>query len=348
VTSRFPTASILELAPAALVALLAAGAISDRADGGSRVTIEPISAAAAATKAPAPATTVEPAQPATRPKERREGQAMKLFVKHGMEHGWRPNAWVYVPSAFDPAKKNLHVVVIFRGFKNCIDSYTSAHGLPCVAGRPARTGYDVAKQVERSGTGAIVVLPELAFDQPNADPGALGAPGGLKAFLKELVEESLANVIGKHTFEDIDRVALFASSGGYQALVPALAFGQVDAVRDVYLFDAMYGENAAITGFLRDHMQDFSPTADKPRRFSLIYCHKFTGTQRASLQFGRHVEKWFSDAGLGDRVAFEPYLKPVGPSLDDLRPPVTIYRTRLEHDQIVASYLWQYLLVSGI
>jgi hypothetical protein len=347
VPARSSTALILELAPAALVALLAAGAVSDRPDAASRVSIDPIAAAAAATN-PTPVVAGNETSSSAPRRSAREGHAMKLFVKHGMEHWWRPNTWVYVPSAFDPAKQKLHIVVIFRGFKNCIDSYTSAHGLPCVAGRPARTGYDVANQVERSGTGAIVVLPELAFDQPNAEPGALGLPGGLKAYLKELVEESLADAIGKHAFEDIDRVALFASSGGYQALVPALAFGEVDAIRDVYLFDAMYGENAAITGFLRDHVRDFSPTADKPRRFSLIYCHKFTGTQSASLQFGRHVEKWFAEAGLADRVVFEPYLKPVGPSFDDLRPSVTVYRTRLEHDQIVANYLWQYLLASGI
>lgn len=341
---------MLELAPAGLVALLAAGAISEHAAPGGRVALEPIAPAAAATNPPVATAQGQgsDARAPVAPRRLGEGRAMKLFVKHGMEHWWRPNAWVYVPAAFDLSKKNLHVVVIFRGFKNCIDSYTSPRGLPCVAGRPARTGYDVARQVERSGTGAIVVLPELAFDQPNADPGALGLPGGFRAFLEEIVEESLAPVIGAHKYADIDRVALFASSGGYQALVPALAYGEVDAVRDVYLFDALYTENAAMTGFLKDHLRDFTPQAASPRRFSLIYCHKFTGTQSSSPTFGRHVEQWFTGAGLGENVVFEPYLRPVGPSFDDLRPPVTIYRTRLEHDQIVANYLWQYLAVSGI
>jgi hypothetical protein len=348
---RSPASLVLELAPAVLVALLAIGSAGFGSDA-ARKAMTPISAAAAATNppaAPAPQPQEE-ARPVGAPAERREGQALKLVLKHGMEHWGRPNAWVYVPSAFDPRKKELHVVVLFRGFKNCIDSYVSPHGIPCVMGRPARTGYDVAKQVERSGTGAIVVLPELAFDQPNADPGALGLPGGLHAFLKELVEEALTPQIGPHRYEDIDRVALFASSGGYQALVPALAFGDVAAIRDIYLMDAFYVDNAAMTGFLRDHLRDFSPSApaDKRRRFGLIYCHKFTGTQRQSFRFGAEIERWFNEAGMGDQVVFEPFLKPVGPALDDLRPPVTVYRTRLEHDQIVANYLWQILLTSGI
>jgi hypothetical protein len=59
------------------------------------------------------------------------------------------------------------VTVTFRGFKNCIRSYVTAEGRRCRPGGRIRTGYDVAAQVERSGTRAIVVVPELAYDAPS-------------------------------------------------------------------------------------------------------------------------------------------------------------------------------------
>src|SRR5689334_560896 len=59
-----------------------------------------------------------------------------------------PNAWVYVPARFDP-QAPLKVIVIFRGFLNCIHSYTSPIGLPCTPGHPKRTGYDLPRQIER-------------------------------------------------------------------------------------------------------------------------------------------------------------------------------------------------------
>src|SRR5262245_24138209 len=114
---RSPFALVLELAPPVLVAMLAIGSVGFGSDA-ARAAMTPISAAAAATNLPAlPSAPPEERSPASPSAARRQGQALKLVLKHGMEHWGRPNAWVYVPSAFDPKRKELHVVVLFRGFK---------------------------------------------------------------------------------------------------------------------------------------------------------------------------------------------------------------------------------------
>jgi hypothetical protein len=259
----------------------------------------------------------------------------------------RPNAWVYVPRAFDPAAP-LRVTILFRGFKNCIRSYVSAEGKRCRPGGRIRTGYDVPAQVERSGTRAIMVVPELAYDEPSSDPGRLGEPLALRAFLRELVEEALRPVIGARRYEDVDRVALVASSGGYQALLPALAHGGVEAVRDVYLLDAMYVEAQALDAFLAAHLHDLRPDAPRPARFALIYCRRGSGTRRESLGFGARAVRRMTEAGQREHVlaGAEEESDEEGAPLAALRAPVVVLETPRMHDTIVRDYLWKLLAAS--
>jgi hypothetical protein len=236
--------------------------------------------------------------------------------------------------------------VIFHGFKNCIRSYVSDEGKRCRIPGKVRPGYDVAAQVERSGTSSIVVVPEIAYDEPSSDPGVLGERGGLRAFLTELVEKALAPAIGPRRFDEIERVALIASSGGYQALLPALAHGDVEAVRDVYLLDAMYVAGPSLDGFVRDRIGDFRPDAASGRRFGMIFCQKGSGTSRESRELGSRVAGWMESAGQGAWASFAPSLPDA--DVDDLRAPVVIVGTPLMHDKIVERYLWRFLAASGI
>jgi hypothetical protein len=276
-----------------------------------------------------------------------EGLSLKLHLRNGNDVVHK-NTWVYVPRAFDPNKK-LHVAIIFHGYKNCVDSYVSPHGLPCREGEDPRTGYDIPAQVDRSGTGAIFVVPQLAFDERSSDPGKLGKIGGLRRFVKELVEEALAPYVGAHDYEDVERVMLLASSGGYEALVPALTIGQVDRVRDVYLLDAFYVDNAAMNTFVREHPEAFRPDAADPRHFGLVFCRK-SGTARQSRDLGQRLGTFMEAHGNAAYYAYDgaSHRDRTGPALDDLRVPAFVYVSRLEHDQVVSRYLWQFLAVSGI
>ena len=319
----------------------------------SPIQFEAIGRASAAT---APATNMQappleelrsPTVPDTRPREYPAvGKALSLHLSTGLySYLTRANAWVYVPRAFDPKAPSLHVVMLFHGHHNCLASYVSAGGRSCTHGEEIRTGYDIAAQVERSGTSAIVVVPQLAFDEASSDPGHLGKVGGLRAFLTELVQDALVPTIGPHRYADVDRVALMASSGGYEALLPALNLGQVDAIRDVYLLDAFYVETRTHEAFLRDHLEDFLPNAPHPRRFGMIFCPK-SGTAKQSRRFGERAQSWMAERGQGAHAAYEPRTR--HPELDDLRVPVAIYGAALEHDQVVSEYLWRFLAASEI
>lgn len=286
------------------------------------------------------------AAPDPRPAVAATGRVLTFRLRSGTTPpDGRPNAWVYVPRAFDPARP-LHVTVLFRGFKNCIRSYVSADGKRCRPGGKIRTGYDVPEQVERSGTSSLVVVPELAYDEPSSDPGKLGDPGGLRAFLTELVEQALAPDLGAHRFADVERVALMASSGGYQALLPALAHGGVEAVRDVYLLDALYVDAPALNAFVEGHLGDFRPDAERPARFAMIYCHHGSGTRKESVGFGARAVARMVEAGLGSWAATGEDAEGAPDAV--LRAPVVVLGTTRMHDTIVRDYLWKLLAASGI
>lgn len=254
----------------------------------------------------------------------------------------KPNAWVYVPARFDPVAP-LRLVVIFRGFLNCIASYTSPEGIPCTPGHPKRTGYDLSRQIERSGIRALVVLPELVYDQRSSDPGKLGEPGGIRRFLTELLEK-LEPMIGKHKIDDAERIAFMASSGGFQALEPALENGGVEA-RDLLLMDAFYVyDKSAMARFLGDHLAEYEPTSPRPRRFTLLYSPTGGALER-SIAFRQTAMGWVGEAGLSKLANFVSDGHPV---LGDFRPPIAIVRVQMEHDEVVATYLWQVLAESGL
>jgi hypothetical protein len=254
----------------------------------------------------------------------------------------KPNAWVYVPARFDP-EAPLRIVVIFRGFLNCIASYTSPQGIPCTPGHPKRTGYDLPRQIERSGIRALVVLPELVYDQRSSDPGKLGEPGAIKRFLDELLGQ-MEPIVGKKKTEDAERIAFMASSGGFQALEPALERGGVQADQ-LLLMDAFYVPNDSPMGtFLSDHLVEYEPTLRRPRRFTMLYSPTGGALDR-STAFRQMAMRWVEDAGMSPLANFESDGRP---GIGDFKAPIVIVRAQMEHDEVVSRYLWQVLASTSL
>jgi hypothetical protein len=267
------------------------------------------------------------------------GKAFTFRVRTNTDPGeGKPNAWVYVPSAFDRQTDKLRIALIFHGWQNCLDSYVKPGGGHCRIGR--RTGYDVPGQTEKSGTKAIVVIPQLAYEKKSSDPGPLGEPGGLRAFLRELVEEWLEPVLGRYRYEDIERVALLASSGGWQALNPALLYGGVDAVKDVYMLDAFY-KDEPLTEYFLDRLPRFQ---DGSLRFGLVYCTHIGLSSLASKTFGKRLSTALAERGVRARFRDD------GPEaeLAELEAPFAVLPTHHGHDDMVNQYLWRFLRASGL
>lgn len=254
----------------------------------------------------------------------------------------KPNAWVYVPARFDP-EAPLQIVLIFRGFLNCIASYTSPQGIPCTPGHPKRTGYDLPRQIERSGIRALVVLPELIYDQRSSEPGKLAEPGAIKRFLDELLQR-MEPMIGKHDVKDAERISFMASSGGFQALEPALEQGGVNPDA-LLLMDAFYVyDRSAMGRFLGDHLAEYEPTLERPRRFTMLYSPTGGALDR-SLGFRQTAIRWVEEAGMENLSNFDASGHPV---LGDFRPPIAIVRAQMEHDEVVSTYLWQVLASTNL
>ncbi len=264
--------------------------------------------------------------------------------------GGRPNVWAYIPSRFDPHQP-LHVIVLFHGFRNCIASYVSRGGEVCQPGSTSRTGYDLAHQMERAESSAILVVPEIAFDVVSSDPGKLGEPGALRTFMNELLDERLAPYLGEHRSNDIERFSLMASSGGYQALVPALDHGG-ETITDLVLLDACYVYKSGPVGkFLFTNPNDFDPAAHKiPKRFGVIYSHG-AGAFEMSEVMRDEADTWLASAGRSDLGSFFGRFeapRDQEPQMSDFNAPVFAIFSHRWHDVIVERYFWQIIRASGI
>lgn len=258
--------------------------------------------------------------------------------------GDRPNAWAYLPSRFD-ARKPLHVMVLFHGFRNCIYSYTAKDGgRPCVPMGPRRTGYDIAGQAERAKSGAIMVVPEISFNADTSDPEKLGQRGALSAFLRELIDDALAPYVGPHRSGDVERLALAASSGGYQALLPILETGGAHPT-DLYFFDALYVyPTGALGSFLWSDVSDFDPKNPKGKRFGVIYTDN-GGALETSQLTEKRLQAWLEDAGHSEWGEFRADDEPTA---DDMRAPIAMVFSRSEHDKIMHRDLGALLEASGL
>ena len=258
----------------------------------------------------------------------------------------RPNAWAYVPTRFRPSAP-LHVVVLFHGFRNCIFSYTALGGRPCVPMGPKRTGYDLVHQMERSESGAVLVVPEIAFNADTSDPLKLGYKGALRAFLEELLDGPLAPYIGEHRSQDIERLALGASSGGYQALLPALEVGG-EPVTDLYFFDALYIQpvrGSALGNFLWSGLDAFDPGKPARKRFGVVYTDNGGATAQSEAT-AAEVRAWLVDGGRETWGSFE--RRDAEPTVDDLQPPISIVFSGSEHDKIMHRDFWTVMKASGL
>jgi hypothetical protein len=145
---------------------------------------------------------------------------------------------------------------------------------------------------------ALLVALELRVDSPTGEPGELSAPGGLRTLLRELFVEHLAEPLGCTLDVDaLDRVVVVAHSGGYQAAASAIELGDVPAIAEVDLLDALYGADDQFARWIRGHAERFDRRVVRPVRFVDLYtcCGGTTDRSRAMSLLASGV---LSSAGL--------------------------------------------------
>lgn len=282
-----------------------------------------VEVAPAASPAPAPA----PPPPVA--------HSFSLTLPSGNQNGFaKPNLWAYVPAAYR-ADKPLRLIVLFHGFNSCIEALVADAGVPCKSWDAPRAALDLPAQIDRSGTSAVVLVPQLAFDDKIGDPGVLDSGPALEKLAREALEGPLADVVGPRKPEDVERVAMIAISGGYQALYAALgpeghgAFG--DRVRDVLLLDAYYAEEGAVDAWMTRYLSDFSSTAQHPRHLSVVYSW-LESTRVYSQAFAARAGVALQHEGLSASILHRDVAHE--PTVEEFAQPVSFLFSSKEHDDI--------------
>lgn len=143
-----------------------------------------------------------------------------------------PSVLVFVPSFFSvPKSKRVDFVVHFHGHNTTAKDAIAAHRL--------------REQLHASRQNAVLVVPQGPIRAADGDFGKLMMKDGLAKLLDE-VRRSVRQLAPA---KELGRVVLSAHSGGYRAAAAGISRGGAD-IREVYLFDALYGEAEAFADFV--------------------------------------------------------------------------------------------------
>jgi hypothetical protein len=133
----------------------------------------------------------------------------------------------HVPKQFNP-NKPFSYVVFFHGngteVRQCVQDY------------------QLADQIDVSGKNVILVLPQLAKNAADSNPGNFARKGVFKAFMQEAAQV-LSAKLGKTHRQQLEQapIILSAFSGGYKPLACTLDRGGIDSrIKGALLLDALY------------------------------------------------------------------------------------------------------------
>ncbi len=209
-----------------------------------------------------------------------------------------PSVLVYVPSGFDPTPP-LSIIVYIHGFNNCVSNIIRAAGTSCDAdaGLPVSDSYALAAQLEMAHKNALLICPEVAFDQATSAAGTLANAGGFTKLLDETLAD-MRPVLGPRTHADIDKVVLASHSGGDVVAADIATVGGVP-VDEIHLLDSLYQDTAQFESFIKSDLPDI---VVRKHRFASVYTCCSSGPEANTQAMIPTVEGYFTgypgDAGI--------------------------------------------------
>jgi hypothetical protein len=172
---------------------------------------------------------------------------------------------IFVPKGFR-AGDATNLVFFFHGWRNNVDD--------------AFRQFRVAEQLAASGVNAVLVLPEGPKNAPDSFGGKLEETGVFSSLVSDVLAALKARGLVESTTPG--SVVLAGHSGAYRVMAFILARGGLTAnVREVYLFDALYGQ-----------AEKFAHWIDRfPGKLIDIYTAE-GGTRDQSLDFMDDLRAW--------------------------------------------------------
>jgi hypothetical protein len=207
--------------------------------------------------------------------------------------GSHPNAIVYIPTNFDPTPP-IDVVVWIHGFYNCVENVIRDTGKPCQSGGASRDAFQLISQLETSKKNALLLVPEVAFDEASSAAGKLTNTNGFKNLLNEALTD-LRPQLGPVTTANVGTVVVASHSGGYTATAGILNSGGVP-VHEVWLFDSIYAYESSFENWVYDDVPGIEALT---RRIGVIYTSS-GGTESNSQDMASSVKTQVAHSAIHD------------------------------------------------
>ena len=209
---------------------------------------------------------------------------------------------IFVPKGLRPGE-TTDLVFYFHGWRNAVDRTLAT--------------FRIAEQLAASGVNAVLVLAEGAKDAPDSLGGKLEEAG----VFSSLVADVLATLKERGVIEKPrpGSIVLAGHSGAYRVIsFILLRGGLTDNVREVYLFDALYGE-----------LEKFAWWVEHSRGRLVVIHTPGGGTRTRTLDFIDDLRAWgVPFAEVAESAVTADLLR---------KSRIVFIESSLEHDDVVAA-----------
>ena len=160
--------------------------------------------------------------------DRASGRTYQNQLYSAADHYSDSTVALFIPKGFR-AGSRIDFVVHFHGWRNHAESVLRH--------------YELIDQLIASGRNAVLVVPQGPKDAPDSFDGKLEDAGGFQRFMEEAAATLRRQSQVKLGEFKLGHIILSGHSGGYQVISSILDRGGLsDQVREVWLFDALYGQ----------------------------------------------------------------------------------------------------------
>ena len=165
--------------------------------------------------------------------DRANGHTYHTNFLSAKEHYSDSTVAMFVPKGFH-AGKTIDFVVHFHGWGNNVTR--------------AFNHYHLIEQFSASERNAILIVPQGPFDAQDSFDGKLEDTNGFARFMNEAINVLEKKAVIRHA--KVGKIILSGHSGGYGVMSSILDRGGLNKhVREVWLFDALYGRTEKFAGW---------------------------------------------------------------------------------------------------